>query len=128
MNRVPLGMRLLARARAGGLGLVLQSQVPAVAAGCTGSTGVTVVVDHHQSGGGVQQACDADGGGKAASTVSGLGFPLTSCNASPVRVPGRRGALERSLRQHPTGHAYWSLWWSDGKSGTWSSPAPASAR
>ena len=69
MTSVSLGMRLVAALGLVVPGLVLQSQAAAVAAGCTGSTGVTVVVDHHQLGGGVQQACDADGGGKAASTV-----------------------------------------------------------
>jgi hypothetical protein len=102
-------------------GLVLQSQAAAVAAGCTGSTGVTVVVDHHQLGGGVQQACDADGGGKAASTVfPDSGFPLAYVQRQPgfvCRVSGAP-ASDPCVNTPPAG-AYWSLWWSDGKSGTW---------
>ena len=84
MSRMPLGMRVVAALALVASGLVLQSRAPAVAAGCSGSTGVTVVVDHHQLGGGVQQACDADGGGKAASTVfPDSGFPLTVSDRTP---------------------------------------------
>ena len=118
---VSLGMRLLAALALVASGLVLQSQVPAVAAGCTGSTGVTVVVDHHQLGGGVQQACDADGGGKAASTVfPDSGFPLTYVQRQPGFVCRVAGApASDPCVNTPPASAYWSLWWSDGKSGTW---------
>ncbi len=114
-------MRLLAALALVASGLVLQSQVPAVAAGCTGSTGVTVVVDHHQLGGGVQQACDADGGGKAASTVfPDSGFPLTYVQRQPGFVCRVAGAPSSDpCVNTPPASAYWSLWWSDGKSGTW---------
>ena len=116
-----LGMRLLAALALVASGLVLQSQVPAVAAGCTGSTGVTVVVDHHQLGGGVQQACDADGGGRAASTVfPDSGFPLTYVQRQPGFVCRVAGAPSNDpCVNTPPASAYWSLWWSDGKSGTW---------
>ena len=88
-------------------GLVVQAQAPAVAAGCAGSTGVTVVVDFHELGGGVQQACDADGGGKVASTaVPGHRVPA-DLRAAPagLRVPGRRQArraTRASTRRRPT--------------------------
>ena len=121
MSGVPLGLRLLAAVSLVASGLVLQSQAPAAAAGCTGSTGVTVVVDHHQLGGGVQQACDADGGGKAASTVfPDSGFPLTYVQRQPGFVCRVAGAPSSDpCVNTPPASAYWSLWWSDGKSGTW---------
>ena len=118
---MPLGMRVVAALALVASGLVLQSQVPAVAAGCSGSTGVTVVVDYHQLGGGVQQACDADGGGKVASTVfPDSGFPLTYVQRQPGFVCRVAGAPSSDpCVNTPPASAYWSLWWSDGKSGTW---------
>ena len=123
-------MRLVAALGLVASGLVLQSQAPAVAAGCSGSTGVTVVVDHHQLGGGVQQACDADGGGKAASTVfPDSGFPLTYVQRQPGFVCRVSGApASDPCVNTPPASAYWSLWWSDGKSGPGPTPAPVSAR
>ena len=102
---MPLGIRLVAALALVASGLVLQSRAPAVAAGCSGSTGVTVVVDHHQLGGGVQQACDADGGGKAASTVfPDSGFALTYVQRQPGFVCRVAGApASRPLREHPAG-------------------------
>ena len=49
-------------AAAAGLGV----SAPAQAASCSSAHGVSVVVDFHQLGGGVQSACDAGGGGKTA--------------------------------------------------------------
>ena len=102
-------------------GLVLLGEVPAAAAGCAGSTGVTVVVDFHQLGGGVRQACDADGGGKAASTVfPDSGFPLAYVQRQPGFVCRVSGApASDPCVNTPPATAYWSLWWSDGTSGTW---------
>jgi len=119
--RMPLGMRVVAALALVASGLVLQSQIPAAAAGCSGSTGVTVVVDYHQLGGGVQQACDADGGGKAASTVfPDSGFPLTYVQRQPGFVCRVAGApASDPCVNTPPASAYWSLWWSDGTSGTW---------
>ena len=128
MSRAGIGARLVAtlgRVVVLGLvasGLVIQGQVPAVAAGCAGSTGVTVVVDFHQLGGGVRQACDADGGGKVASTVfPDSGFPLAYVQRQPGFVCRVSGAPSSDpCVSTPPATAYWSLWWSDGKSGTWS--------
>ena len=82
---------------------------------------MTVVVDYHQLGGGVQQACDADGGGKVASTVfPDSGFPLTYVQRQPGFVCRVAGAPSSDpCVNTPPASAYWSLWWSDGKSGTW---------
>ena len=121
MSRMSVGVRLVAALGLVAAGLVLQARAPAAAAGCTGSGGVTVVVDFHQLGGGVQQACDADGGGKAASAVfPDSGFPLTYVQRQPgfvCRVSGAPSS-DPCVNTPPAG-AYWSLWWSDGTSGSW---------
>lgn len=92
------------------------------AAGCFGSGGVTVVVDFQQLGGGAQTGCDPAGGGRvAAVSFPEAGFPLTDVQQTPgftCRVSGKP-ATDPCVRTPPA-TAYWSLWWSDGRSGTWS--------
>ncbi len=95
---------------------------PASAAGCGGSTGVTVVVDYNGLGGGVRTACYAERSGQTASTMfPATGFPLTYAQ----RDRGFTCRVTDVPRSDPCvtvspPDAYWSLWWSDGKSGTWS--------
>ncbi|MGL5826884.1 MAG: hypothetical protein ACRCYU_19050 [Nocardioides sp.] len=100
---------------------VIIAGVPAEAAGCPGATGVTVVVDYHQLGGGAVTGCASAGGGKTASSVfPAAGFPLTYVARSPgfvCRVSGKPAA--DPCVNTPPATAYWSLWWSDGKSGSW---------
>ncbi len=100
---------------------VLVPLAPAQAAACAGATGVTVIVDFKQLVGGVSQGCASTGGGKTASTnFSAAGFPLTFVQRLPgfvCRVSGKP-ASDPCVNTPPV-TAYWSLWWSDGKSGTW---------
>jgi hypothetical protein len=117
-----------ARARLAGLvvaalvaaaGLVGLSSVPASAAWCSGS-GVNVVVDFNELGGGVQKGCDADGGGKQADVV----FPAAGFRLDYVTNSGFvcrvKGSPSGDVCAHtPPADAYWALFWSDGKSGTW---------
>lgn len=95
---------------------------PASAAGCQTADGVTVVVDFHELGGGVQTGCVADGGGDiAADLFVAAGFPLTYVQRQPgfvCRVSGKP-ADDPCVSTPPT-DAYWGLFWSDGKSGSWS--------
>jgi hypothetical protein len=95
---------------------------PASAAPCSTGHGVTVVVDFHQLGGGVGSACDARGAGKHASTqLADVGHTLTFAQRQPgfvCRVDGSPSS-DPCINTSPA-DAYWSLWWSDGKSGTWS--------
>ncbi len=121
MSPAGIAARLVAMLGLVASGLVLLGDGPAAAAGCAGSTGVTVVVDFHQLGGGVRQACDADGGGKAASTVfPDSGFPLAYVQRQPGFVCRVSGAPAGDpCVNTPPATAYWSLWWSDGTSGTW---------
>ena len=89
---------------------------------CAGDSGVTVVVDFQQLGGGAQAGCDPAGGGRVAAAVfPAVGFPLTDVQQTPgftCRVSGKP-ASDPCVRTPPA-TAYWSLWWSDGRSGTWS--------
>lgn len=94
---------------------------PAAAAGCASADGVTVVVDFHELGGGVQTACVADGGGQTASQLfPAAGFPLDYVQRQPgfvCRVSGE--PADSSCANTPPADAYWALYWSDGKSGRW---------
>lgn len=90
------------------------------AATCSGSSGVTVVVDFHQlRSGGAQASCDAGGAGKyAAAQLTDVGHTLTYVQGEPF-VCLVDGLGSSQCVRTPPADAYWSLWWSDGKSGTW---------
>ena len=94
---------------------------PAAAATCTDGRGVSVVVDFGALGGGVQQTCDADGGGKKAAAIfadSGVDLAYAQRSAGFVcRVEGVPTS-DPCINAAPA-DAYWGLWWSDGKTGTW---------
>lgn len=100
---------------------VAVSAAPAHAAACSGSTGVSVVVDFRELGGGVQQACAPDGAGRtAASLFSQTGFPLTRVQSQPGFVCRVSGAPSNDpCVQTPPDTAYWGLWSSDGMTGDW---------
>lgn len=94
---------------------------PASAAACPTADGVTVVVDFHELGGGVQTACVADGGGRTASDLfPAAGFPLSYVQRQPgfvCRVEGK--PADDPCVNTPPSDAYWGLYWSDGRSGSW---------
>ncbi len=100
----------------------LTGPAPAYAAACSTASGVSVVVDFHELGGGLQQVCDAGGGGQKASALfPDNGFPLTYVQRQPGFVCQVSGApADESCVNTPPPDAYWGLWWSDGESGTWS--------
>ncbi len=98
--------------------VVLLPQASASAAACGGSTGITVVVDSNQLGAGISAGCDADGG-TAANNFADAGYQLEYSQAA-----GMSGFVCKINGNPANGDctetdAYWSLWWSDGKSGTW---------
>ncbi|MCW2844857.1 MAG: hypothetical protein JWN22_2773 [Nocardioides sp.] len=95
---------------------------PASAAACTSADGVTVVVDFHELGGGVRQVCDTGGAGRsAAAQLTESGFTLTRVQRQPGFICRVNGApSEDPCVNTPPADAYWGLWWSDGKSGSWS--------
>jgi len=95
---------------------------PAAAAGgfCT-STGVNVVVDFKELGGGLQKGCDPRGADRPASdVVPAAGSPLAYVQRQPgfvCRVAGE--PANDPCVNTPPPDAYWGLWWSDGTSGRW---------
>lgn len=105
-------------AAAAGLGVPGTAQ----AATCSTAKGVSVVVDFHQLGGGVQTSCDLHGSGRTAATqLTDVGHSLTYVQRQPgfvCRVDGTPSS--DPCVNTPPSDAYWSVWWSDGKSGTWS--------
>lgn len=101
------------------LGLALVMAPPAAAAPCSGTSGVTAVVDFNQLGGGVTAGCAPDGHGDVALRVfDEAGYTQ---QAHPemghfvCRIEGRPAAGEPCAEED----AFWSLWWSDGESGEW---------
>jgi hypothetical protein len=89
------------------------------AATCPTSSGVSVVVDFHQLGKGLSTVCVPTGGGKKAADLFGdAGHVLTYVNGEPF-VCEVDGAPQTQCARTPPANAYWSLWWSDGRSGTW---------
>lgn len=120
---VRYGVRLVAAVLLAGVGPLLGPLAgPADAAVCSSDSGVTVVVDFHELGGGVQTVCDPDGGGKTAATLfPANGFPLDYVQRQPgfvCRVSGK--PADDPCVNTPPADAYWGLFWSNGTSGQWS--------
>lgn len=95
---------------------------PAAGAATCTSGGVSVVVDFKGLGGGQQTGCVTGKGGSSAATILGAaGVELTRARNQPgfvcrvQQVP----ASDPCVNASPS-DAYWSLWWSDGSSGSWS--------
>jgi hypothetical protein len=117
--------RTLRRAAAGTatlLGLLVVLGVPpAQAAGCSGTTGVTVVVDFGPLGGGTEQVCVASGDGDSAAQVTtDGGFRVERTNDGQpfvCRVGGKPTPEQEPCDDTPPSNAYWGLFWSDGTSG-----------
>ena len=91
------------------------------AAVCEAGSGVSVVVDFRELGGGTQTVCDADGAGKSAATlITENGYALTYVQSpAGLRLPGQRQAGDDPCVNTPPSTAYWGLYWSNGTSGSW---------
>jgi hypothetical protein len=104
-------------------GTVTAAPATAASGFCPRGTGVTVVVDRGSLGGGTSVGCDPRGAGTAASTVvPRAGFPLSYVTRQPgfvCRVAGVPDASRESCGATPPADAYWGLFWSNGRSGTW---------
>lgn len=113
-NRILGPLAATALVVASGILFVLGGASPAAAAGCAGDTGITVVVDFAELGGGVTAGCDANGGGPAANNFADAGYQLAYQEGMVCQVQGKpaSGPCVES-------NAFWSLWWSDGTSGEW---------
>jgi len=111
---------LVVVALAAATGLVGLSSPPASAALCAGE-GVNVVVDFNGLGGGVQKGCAPSGANKPGDAVfPAAGFGLTYARNQPGFVCRVKGSPSNDpcVNTSPA-NAYWGLYWSDGKSGTW---------
>ncbi|WP_309650399.1 hypothetical protein [Nocardioides sp.] len=113
--------RFLAAAALVAAAVGVGTPAPAVAAGCSSASGVTVVVDFNQLGGGVSSGCVSGGGGQKASALfPSAGHPLTYAQRQPgfvCRVSGVP-AEDPCINTSPAS-AYWGLWWTDGEGGAW---------
>lgn len=101
-------------------GVLVPFSAPAQAAACSGTQGVTVIVDFGDLGGGVQAGCDPSVDGRAAASFADAGFNLAYATADPgfvCRVNGR--PADAACVEASAANAYWSLWWSDGQGGPW---------
>lgn len=92
---------------------------PAAAAACSSASGISVVVDFKELGGGVTAGCDGDAGGPASQNFADAGYQLSYSQA-----PGMNGFVCKVQDKPDDGDcaqtdSFWSLWWSDGKSGDW---------
>lgn len=96
---------------------------PATAAPCATADGVSVVVDFHELGGGVQSGCVREGGDRFATDLfPAAGFPLAYVQRQPdfvCRVKGLPTPEQDPCVATPPATAYWSLWWADGSGGAW---------
>lgn len=103
---------------AAGFVVPLLGAAPASAAACSGETGVTVLVDFNELGGGVQSVCSPDGG-YADDLYDAVGFELSYASRQPGFVCRVEGApsTDQCVNTAPA-DAYWGLWWSDGDAGS----------
>jgi hypothetical protein len=101
-------------------GVALGSSPAGAASGYCSGSGINAVVDFGALGGGIQKFCDPGGDGKTAGQV------FEDVGAHLTRVSNYQGAVCRvegepsnaSCTSMPPADAYWGLFWSDGK--TWS--------
>lgn len=109
------GARTAARV-AVALALAAAALLPGLPARAADCAGVTAVVDFGAQGGGVQERCISDGGGRPAWDVfEDAGFALTAVQQyqdAVCRVNGKP-ASDPCVRMPPA-NAYWGLFWSDG--------------
>ncbi|MCY7397034.1 MAG: hypothetical protein LH468_12960 [Nocardioides sp.] len=105
------------------MGAVLTTVVnasPVQAAACDGLSGVSVVVDFRELGGGIGQECASTGGQNAADSFTAAGFPLTRVQQQSGFVCRVQGApASDPCVDVPPATAYWGLWWTDGTSTSW---------
>lgn len=111
---------------------------PAQAAGCTGTTGVTVVVDFTAFGGSVDIRCALGDPATGLKALEDAGFVVTGTQrwgkAFVCRLDGLPTAAAEACVNTPPASAHWSYWhgspggaWSHSTSGASSyNPAPGS--
>jgi len=96
-------------------------QASVTSASCPPGRGVSVVIefnglDHED----VQACAESEGGESAARLLRDAGLALTSVQRQPGFVCRVSGLPEQDpCVNTPPADAYWSLWWSDGSSDSW---------
>jgi hypothetical protein len=126
---LPLLRRRLAALAAAALlaaGLIALEPTPqaAQAAACTGTTGVTVVVDFGSLGGGVQVACALGDPTSGVTALTGAGFTVAGTTrwglAFICRINGKPTSATEPCVNTPPATAYWSYWHASGSGAAWS--------
>jgi hypothetical protein len=118
-------------------GLSAATSLPAQAAKCSGTTGVTVVVDFTAFGGGTTVACALGDPATGIAALQGAGFTVTGTQRWGLAFVCRINALPAPAADPcvntPPATAFWSYWHASG--GSWSfsttgatsyNPAPGS--
>ena len=91
---------------------------PASAATCSSATGVSVVVDFSQVGGGIESTCVEGGGGDKASALLEVSHDLTrDAQYQGVVCKIDEAPADAECQTMPPADAYWGLFWSDGSGG-----------
>jgi hypothetical protein len=88
---------------------------------CPGDTGVTVVVDFHQLGGGVVVRCAKGSPGNGFEALAKAGFDVVQPSSMPgfvCRIDGQPGSDREACVNTPPANAYWTYWNADA-GGSW---------
>lgn len=108
-------------------GQVVVPAVPAQAAACSGTNGVTVVVDFGSLGGGVQTRCASSDPASGLAALQAAGFSITPVQRFPgfvCRIDGKPSS--DPCVNTPPDTAYWSYWYAKrGGSWTYSGEGPS---
>jgi hypothetical protein len=99
---------------------------------CPDASGVTVVVDFHELGGGIVVRCAGSSVRSGAEALAQAGFTVTEPLRTPgfvCRIEGKPGADREACVDTPPTSAYWSYWRADrGGSWTYSSQGASATR
>jgi len=126
-----IGSLLLVIALLAGASAQTMPQVRAASGrACPGSTGVTVVVDFNQLGGGIVVGCARGTPADGFEALAMAGFSVVQPTSMPgftCRIDGQPGPDREACVNTPPANAYWS-YWNASAGGTWkySQAGPAS--
>lgn len=103
-------------------GVTVAGSQPAQATACTGTTGVTVVVDFSAFGGGAEVECAPGDPASGIAALQDAGFSVTGTVrwglAFVCRIDGLPTPAAEPCFQTPPANAYWSYWYAQ-PGGTW---------
>jgi hypothetical protein len=103
--------------------VVVVNPPAASAAACSGSTGVTVVVDFTAFGGGVTTACAPGDPTSGLTALTGAGFTVTGTQrwglAFVCRINNLPAPAQQACVNTPPATAYWSYWHASTHGAAW---------